>query len=44
MIVEEKDNQLKIDKDMIEVQKTIIYFGNEILQKLSDIQETFKKR
>lgn len=42
-ILEERDNQLKLDKDLVEVQKTIIHFGNEILQKLTEIQEILKK-
>lgn len=29
--LEEQDNMLKIEKDLVEIQKTIIYFGNKII-------------
>jgi hypothetical protein len=40
--LEDKDGIMKIDKDLIEIQKTIIYFGNKILEELKDIKEMLK--
>lgn len=36
--LEEHDNMLKIEKDLVEIQKTIIYFGNKIIQEIIELK------
>jgi hypothetical protein len=35
--IKESDNPLKIDKDLVEIQKTVIFYGDRIIFKLDKI-------
>ena len=37
--LQQTDNPLKIEKDLIEIQKTIIFYNEQILEKLSGIEK-----
>lgn len=41
--LEEQDNMLKIEKDLIEIQKTIIYFGNKIIQEITELKNIIQQ-
>ena len=41
--LQQTDNPLKIDKDLIEIQKTIICYSEKILEKLSEIEKLLQQ-
>jgi hypothetical protein len=41
--LDDEERIMKIDKDLIEIQKTIIYFGTKILDELKEIKEILKE-
>lgn len=41
--LEEHDNMLKIEKDLVEIQKTIIYFGNKIIQEITELKNLIQQ-
>lgn len=40
--LKEIENPLKIDKDLIEIQKTIIFYGEKILSELNKLETLIK--
>jgi hypothetical protein len=42
-VLDNKEGMLKIDTDLIEIQKTIIYFGNKILDEIKEIKEILRE-
>ena len=41
--LQQTENPLKIDKDLIEIQKTIIFYSEKILEKLSEIEKLLQQ-
>jgi hypothetical protein len=42
-VLDDKEGMLKIDTDLIEIQKTIVYFGTKILDEIKEIKEMLRE-